>query len=129
MGESTRQGAETFHDNAPFDAARDQFGLVSTRLGELVRMRENARILGEADFVTGQVGFGRVITTLNLGTKEEQRWQISSYRAFAERPDDGPKPLSYTAPLARLLRGAIEGEEREGKIGGKMRRFKIVKIE
>ena len=29
MGESTRQGAETFHDNAPFDAAQEHFGLLA----------------------------------------------------------------------------------------------------
>ena len=43
--------------------------------------------------------------------------------------DEEKNSVSYDAPLSRLIMRAKVGDIREGKIGLKTKRFKIIKIE
>jgi len=125
MGRSCKEGAETFHDNFAYENGERQQYMWSTRLRELIRIRNNARVVtpeGRSD----KVSIGRTVTIRNETADEVQILKIGSYMVFKERSQN---VISYNAPLARLLIGAEVGERREGNIGGKKKIFQIIKIE
>ena len=93
------------------------------RLRELIHIRNNARVI-QPDPQGDKVSIGRVVTIQDATTGETQTFKIGSYMIFKEKEE-----ISYNAPLVRMLIGAEVGDERTGKIGGKQKTFRIIKIE
>ncbi|MEY2664837.1 MAG: hypothetical protein RIT04_645, partial [Candidatus Parcubacteria bacterium] len=57
MGESCREGAETFHDNFAHEDATRQLGMLSLRFRDLSRIKEQATIVSvTADSTTVRIG-------------------------------------------------------------------------
>jgi len=122
-GESCQEGAETWHDNFAFEESQRQQHMWSIQLHELIRIRNEARVI-EPDPRTNKVSIGKVVTIQDIDTGEKRTFRIGSYRVFKKKED-----VSYNAPLARILLGARVGEERKGRIGNREKRFRILKIE
>lgn len=124
MGKSCREGAETFHDNfAHEDGERQQY-MWSSRLRELIRIRNQARIVEPQK--SDRISLGLTAIIKDMDTDETRTIKIGSYMTFAEQDK---KTVSYNAPLARMLIHGKAGEMREAVIAGKKRRFLILKIE
>ena len=121
MGESCKEGAETFHDNFAYeDGERQQF-MLSTRLRKLIGIRNNARITNSVN--DRIVSIGKTITVID-DENVEHVYKIASYLTFTN--DDSS--ISYNCPLARILVGAKIGESRSGKIGHSTRTYRIKNI-
>jgi transcription elongation GreA/GreB family factor len=125
MGESCREGAETFHDNFAYEDGERQQYMWSTRLRELIRIRNQARVLLELQ-KSDMVSIGHTVTVEDEHTTETRTMKIGSYMVFTE---EGEKVVSYNAPLARMLIGGRVGDIKENIIAGKKKRFRILKIE
>lgn len=124
MGKSCQEGAETFHDNFAFEDGERQQYMWSSRLRELIRIRNQARV---AEPKKGdQVSFGLTVTIQDVDTDEIQTLKIGSFMVFAKQEE---KAISYNAPLARMLLSGKVGEIREAVIANKKRGFLILKIE
>lgn len=95
----------------------------SNRLRELIRVRNNARVIQQSP-QGDKVSIGRVVTIQGTATEKTQAFKIGNYMIFKEKEE-----VSYNAPLARMLIGAEVDEKRTGKIGGKQKTFRILKIE
>jgi len=121
MGASCREGAETFHDNFAFEDGERQQYMLSNRLRELIKIRNNSRVVNSSN--GNKVSIGRIITIRDEITGEKQTFKIGSYMVFRDQ-----NAISYNAPLARCLMGAEVGEIREGTIGGKKRQFVVLQI-
>ena len=122
-GESCQEGAETWHDNFAFEESQRQQYMWSNRLRELIRVRNNARVIQPSP-QGDKVSIGRVVTIQDTATEETQIFKIGSYMILKEKDE-----ISYNAPLARMLIGAEIDDERTGKIGGKQKTFRILEIE
>lgn len=125
MGKSCQEGAETFHDNFAYEDGERQQYMWSTRLRELIRIRNQARVLLEplkGDTAT----IGRTITIEDENTGETLIMKIGSYMVLANEEGE---VISYNAPLARMLVGGRVGDTRENVIAGKKKSFRILKIE
>ena len=122
MGASCEQGAETYHDNAPYEEAVRAFGLHLARLKELSAIRKQARLI-LSPTSTAFVAVGTQVTVLDLDTSETKSFKVGSFLTFTE------DTISYHSPFARILIGAEKGEIREGEISGKKKRFRILSIE
>lgn len=97
----------------------------STRLRELIRIRNQTRVLLEppkGDTVT----IGRTVTAENENTGETLVMKIGSYMVLTNEEGE---VISYNAPLARMLVGGRVGDTRESVIAGKKKSFRILKIE
>lgn len=124
MGKSCQEGAETFHDNFAYEDGERQQYMWSTRLRELIRIRNQARVLLEppkGDTAT----IGRTITVEDENTGETLIMKIGSYMVLANEEGE---VISYNAPLARMLVGGRVGDIRESVIAGKKKSFRILEI-
>jgi len=125
MGKSCQEGAETFHDNFAYEDGERQQYMWSTRLRELVRIRNQARVLLEppkGDTAT----IGRTVTVEDENTGETLVMKIGSYMVLANEEGE---VISYNAPLARMLVGGRVGDTRKSVVAGKKKSFRILKIE
>jgi transcription elongation factor GreA len=122
MGESCREGAETYHDNFGYEEGERSQKMWSTHLQELLSINRNAAIVDEQGPLE-QVGIGSRVTIRDLRTGAQRCVQIGSYRVY-----DGSERISYNSPLGRILLGAQEGDIVSGDIAGSERKFEIVSI-
>lgn len=125
MGKSCQEGAETFHDNFAYEDGERQQYMWSTRLRELIRIRNQARVLLEPP-KENTATIGRIVTVEDENTGETQVMKIGSYMVLAKEEGE---VISYNAPLARMLIGGRVGDTRESVIAGKKKSFRILKIE
>jgi transcription elongation GreA/GreB family factor len=129
VGLSCKEGAETFHDNfALEDSHRQQF-MWSTRLRDLIRIRNESRVFSpqqEGRVSLEKVSLGLKVTVEDENTGEMRVIKIGSYMIF---DDQEGLAVSYEAPLARMLLGAKVGDIRESTIAGKKKVLQIIKIE
>lgn len=124
MGKSCKEGAETFHDNfAHEDGERQQY-MWSSRLRELIRIRNQTHIVEPQK--SDRLSLGLTAIIKDIDTDEMRTIKIGSYMVFAQQ--DG-KVISYNAPLARMLIHGKVGEIKEAMIAGKKKCFLILKIE
>ena len=121
MGASCEEGAETYHDNFAYEDGERQQYMWSTRLKELLSVKNLARIVA-SDPEPERVSIGCSVTVLDLDADAEKEFAIGSYMNYR---DD---VVSYAAPLARLLMGGTVGDCRVGTIAGKERHFEIISI-
>lgn len=122
MGASCNEGAETYHDNFAYEDGERQQYMWSSRLRELVAIKNRARIVSEIP-VPRKVSIGSRVTILDQETDEEKVLRIGSYMSFQKNT------VSYAAPLARILLGSSTGEVRSGRIAGRVRQFEILAVD
>lgn len=123
MGKSCQEGAETFHDNFAYeDGIRQQY-MWSNRLRELIRIRNNSRVV-TPDPEGNSIGLGRRVTIRDELTGEVKTFKVGSYMSLGDT-----EAISYNTPFIRPLIGAKVGETREIMIGSRHKIFKILKIE
>lgn len=122
IGESCKDGADTWHDNFGFEDGQREYSMWSKRLQELLYIKANAKVI-TPDFVNEKVDIGRVVTIQDEIKDKIQTFKIGSYMVFK-----GQNKISYKAPLAIILINGKVGERRKGVIGGKIKIFKILKI-
>jgi len=121
MGLSCEEGAETYHDNFAYeDGERQQF-MWSSRLRELIKVKNCARVVAPGT-AAPRVALGSRVSIIDLDSDEEKFFIIGSYMTFDQ------SSVSYAAPLGRILVGAVAGEERSGMIAGRRRRFEVLEI-
>ena len=122
MGESC-SGGETFHDNAPYEEAVRNQGLLSTRLRALVSVRNEASIVAPNPS-NDTVSIGKTVTVQDALTRDVSTFRIGSYMTLTDET-----AASYNSPIGRLLMGARIGEIRKGKIAGKERQLLVQEIQ
>ena len=111
------------HDNFAFEDAQRQASMWSTRIRELLKIRRDSTLI-ELDKVTiEKVGIGNEVTIRDEETGEIMTFQIRGYMVALK--DDA---ISYHAPLAQLIVGAVVHEKRTGEIGGRKKTFQIIEI-
>ncbi|KKT75043.1 MAG: Transcription elongation factor GreA [Microgenomates group bacterium GW2011_GWA2_44_7] len=123
MGKSCQEGAETFHDNFAHEDGERQQRMWSERIRELIRIRNQARIIEPQKHNT--VSIGQIVTMEDERTGEMRIIKIGSYMTFVKEDN----AVSYIAPLSRMLIGGKAGEIKEAVIAGKKKSFRIIKIE
>jgi len=123
IGKSCQEGSETYHDNFALEEGERQQHMWSNRLRELIRVRNNSRVV-MPNTTTDRVSIGRMVVLEDESTGHTRTIKIGSYMTWKK---DGT--ISYNAPLARLVINARVGEVRDGTIAGEEVKLKIVTIE
>lgn len=120
FAEAMGQSSESWHDNAPADAARDEAGTISWEVRQLAYIARNHQIVNfpEPESVIASIG-SRV--TLAIGSGEPFSIDIIGVSLFGrnvEDPDQDVDLVTYKAPLAHSVLGHKAGEIVPAQIGG-----------
>ncbi|MDP1833526.1 MAG: GreA/GreB family elongation factor [Candidatus Moranbacteria bacterium] len=124
MGASCQEGAETFHDNFAHEDGIRQQHMWSTKLRDLITIRNESKIIPIPSTRVEKVSLGNTVTYKEVGSNKENCRKISSFIVFVDQENC----ISYNSPVARILTGGMAGDIREGVVGGKKKKFEIIKI-
>jgi len=122
LADATHNGAETWHDNAAFDAAKDKKNIAQAGLGKLLTLLRQAEVVEPIDNIeVAQIGSS--VVYLDEDSGQTQEIKLAGDGAWLM---DG-EWASIHAPIGQLLLGAKVGETREGVAG--VRSVKITVLE
>jgi len=111
-------------ENAEYDAAKENQGILEARLKKLEGDLANARIL-EADNVdTSKVSILTKVTITNLSTKKQLTYQIVSEK----EADLKLNKISITSPIGKGLMGKVIGDVAEVQAPAGVMKFKVEDI-
>lgn len=120
MGDSCKEGAETFHDNFAYEQGERDQRMWSQKLRELERLKSHVSIVKPSS--TSGVSIGKCVCVRNCDSNEEFTFTVGSYVTFDE------DRISYNAPLAKLIIGATPGEMRTGNVAGTIQTFLVLEV-
>ncbi len=111
-------------ENAEYDAAKENQGILEAKIKRLEADLSIARIL-EADSVdTSKVSILTKVTLTNLNTKKQLTYQIVSEK----EADLKQNKISITSPIGQGLVGKVVGEVAEVTVPAGIVKFKIDNI-
>ena len=111
MGDSCREGAETFHDNFTHEEGSRQLQMWSKRYSELMAIKGNATIVIPQES-NERVAIGKKVRMRNTFNNDVTNLEVGSYMVLSENGS-----FSYGSPLIKMILGAKKGELRAGTIG------------
>jgi transcription elongation factor GreA len=122
IAEARAQG--DLSENAEYDAAREEQGLLELRIKKLEQILTRSSIIDEKDISTDKVGIMSTVKVLNEKTKRE-----SVYRVVSEQEADfeGGR-ISVSSPIGKALLNHKVGDQVQVKVPAGSLSLKIVSI-
>ena len=111
-------------ENAEYDAAKEQQGLLEAKIALLEGQIANARVIDESTIDTSKVSILTKVTVINLNTKKEMTYKIVSEK----EADLKAGKISITSPIGKGLLGKKVGETAEVQAPAGVIKFKIEEI-
>jgi len=112
-------------ENAEYDAAKQEQGLLEARIGELEDKLSRVRLLEDANITGEHVSIGCVVTVKDLKTKQSEIYTLVG----EEEADFATGKISIRTPIAKGLIGKKPGEMVEIEVPAGILRYEVVKIE
>ncbi len=111
-------------ENAAYDDARKQQGMVEGRIQELEQMIRRAELLGDGVQPTGKVVVGSLVELESLGSSRSRKFRIVS----PEETDPRNGKLSYQSPVGQGVMGRSPGETVEVETPRGTTQYRIVSV-
>lgn len=111
-------------ENAEYDAAKEQQGLLEAKIAVLEGQIANARVIDESTIDTSKVSILTKVTVLNLNTKKAMTYKIVSEK----EADLKAGKISITSPIGKGLLGKKVGDTAEVQAPAGVIKFKIEEI-
>lgn len=111
-------------ENAAYDDARKQQGMVEGRIQELEQMIRRAELLGDGEQPTGKVVVGSLVELESLGSSRSRKFRIVS----PEETDPRNGKLSYQSPVGQGVMGRSPGETVEVETPRGTTQYRIVSV-
>jgi len=112
-------------ENADYDAAKDEQGLLELKINKISATLANSQIISAADFPTDKVYILSKVTIQNQATKALQEYTLVS----TAEADFEQNKIAVTSPLGKAMMGKSVGDIFEIKLPVGANKFKIKKIE
>ncbi len=112
-------------ENAEYDAAKEEQGLLEARIRELESKLANAEIIEPQKVKSDKVSFGATVTVVDGDTGEEKVYKIVGEYIYDLEKGEIP----YTSPIAQALIGHSAGDWVEVRTSQGIKEFEIVKVE
>ncbi len=112
-------------ENAEYDAAKQEQGVVEARIAELSDKLARVRVLEDENITGEHVSIGCVVTLKDLVSGGEERYTLVG----DEESDFASGRISIRTPIARGLIGKTVGEKVEIQVPAGVLRYEILKIE
>ena len=123
LADATHNGAETWHDNAAFDAAKDKKNIATLGLARLEALYRQAKIIEPPENPI-KVDIGTRVAYLDEDTGQEHAICLAGDAAWLMSGDWA----SVKAPLGSVLVGAKVGETRTFHHAGSNKELTVVEI-
>lgn len=111
-------------ENAEYDAAREEQGLLELRIHKMEQMLMNTSIIDASEISTDKVGMLTKVKVVNKKTKRESIYQIVSQ----EDADFEGGKISVSSPIGKALFNGIKGDVVKVKVPAGMLELQIVEI-
>lgn len=112
-------------ENAEYDAARHEQGLIEGRISELETKTRNAQVIDVSKLSGGDVKFGATVQLQDVDGNAKVTYQVVG----ADEADIKAGLLSVTSPLGRALIGKSEGALLEVSAPGGVKTYELLKVE
>lgn len=123
LHDATNNGAETWHDNAAFDAAKDKKNIATLSLARLEALQKQAKII-EPPENPKKVEIGTCVTYKDEDTGQEHEVYLAGDAAWLM----GEKWASVHAPLGKALHKAKLGDTKVFALPAGYKEFTVVRI-
>ena len=111
-------------ENSEYDEAKNEQGIVESRIAEIEATLAHAQIIADDDISTEKVGIGNVVKILDIEMDEEMEFQIvGTSEANIEKGK-----MSDESPIGGALIGRKIGEEVEVETPSGVLKFRILNI-
>lgn len=111
-------------ENSEYDEAKNEQGIVESRIAEIEATLAHAQIIDDDDISTEKVGIGNIVKILDIEMDEEMEFQIvGTSEANIEKGK-----MSDESPIGGALIGRKIGEEVEVETPSGVLKFKILNI-
>ncbi len=114
-----------FRENAPLEAAREEYGQLEGRIRELEETLKSATIIGKKQEVTRRVSIGDSIVLCDVASSEELRYMIVSPREV----DPTKGRISSVSPIGKAVLGRAHEDIIEVAAPAGKLHYQIKKIE
>jgi len=114
--------SSVWHDNFAYEENQRRMHQLATRVADLERLAQRARIVSPPSTVDRVMVGTRV--TVRIEDRAEAHWEIAGF-------DDGDPALgriSYVSPLGRALIGTAAGEVLEVVLDGRARELEVLAV-
>ena len=111
-------------ENAEYDAAREEIGLLETKIGEINEVLSNAHVVEPTSQPQDETGLGCTVEIEEQDSRARQTWEIVGY----EEGDVDAGRISVYSPLGEALVGHKIGAIAEANLPAGKRRYKILSI-
>ena len=111
-------------ENSEYDEAKNEQGIVESRIAEIEATLAHAQIIADDDISTEKVGIGNIVKILDIEMDEEMEFQIvGTSEANIEKGK-----MSDESPIGGALIGRRIGEEVEVETPSGVLKFRILNI-
>ena len=111
-------------ENSEYDEAKNNQAMVESRIVEIEKMLQNAKVLDEDELSTDKVSVGSIVSVEYLDEGETEEYSIVS----SGESDAVNNKISDESPVGNALIGHRAGETVEALTPGGLTRLKIKKI-
>jgi transcription elongation factor GreA len=111
-------------ENAEYDAAKQEQGLLEARIREVEDKLARARLLEDENITGEHVSIGCVVTVKDLKSKETEIYRIVG----EEEADFSKNKISLRTPIAIGLMGKKVGDKVEIQVPAALLKYEITKI-
>jgi len=112
-------------ENAEYDAAKQEQGLLEARIREIEDKLSRVRLLEDENITGEHVSIGCRVTVKDLKSKENEIYQIVG----EEEADFAKNKISLRTPIAQGMMGKKVGEKVDIKVPAGLLQYEITKIE
>ncbi len=110
IAEARAQG--DLSENAEYDAAREEQGLLELRIHKMEQMLANSSIIDESQISTDKVGMMSRVHVRNTKTKKVNIYQLVS----ADEADFEGGKISVSSPIGKALLNHVVGDKVQVKV-------------
>ena len=111
-------------ENAEYDAAREEIGLLESKVGEIQEVLGNSHVVEPASQPQDETGICCTAEIEDQQTRQKQTWEIVGY----EEGDIDNGRISVYSPLGQALVGHKVGQVAEANLPAGVKKFKILSI-
>lgn len=112
-------------ENAEYDAAKQEQGILEARIREIEDKLSRVRILEDENITGEHVSIGCKVTVKDLDSKQEELYRLVG----EEEADFAKNKISIRTPIARGLIGKKVGEKVDIQVPRGMLKYEVLKIE
>jgi transcription elongation factor GreA len=113
-------------ENAEYDAAKNEQGLMEARIRSIQAMLRDPEIV-EVPSSSDEVGPGMLVTVKPLDLEDEDETYLLAEHAEEKAP--GARTVTTSSPFGSALMGAAEGDEVSYEAPGGTFRYRVVSFE